>query len=103
MEVSRFAYTVHVIRRASGGEEAGVIEAVFVGPAAERDARRMASARSGDLGATGAVVTRFELNALGTRHVLVWFIGGQPHTLADRGPLPMLAPRALPDAVTSVL
>lgn len=66
-----YMYAVHSTRP----DETGAVEILF---ASEAEACAYAIHRSTDFRVEAAVVTRYALGELGTRHPVAWYINGEP-------------------------
>ena len=89
-------FSVHTTRTTG----VGAIEVIY---SDEPAAKKYALGRSGDVGIDAAVVTRFEVNMLGTRKLRAWFVRGNEKSLADRGtPLPRFEPGTDPHGMPTV-
>src|SRR5918996_4185271 len=66
-----YMYAVHSTRP----DETGAVEILF---ASEAEACAYAIHRSTDFRVVAAVVTRYALGRLGTRHPVAWYINGEP-------------------------
>jgi hypothetical protein len=76
-----YLYAVHSTR----ADETGAVEVLF---RAEAEARAYAVSRSTDFQILAAVVTRYILGQLGTRHPVAWYVNGEPQ---DARALPVSA------------
>jgi hypothetical protein len=78
--VTEYVYPVH----ATKPDDVGMVEVIFL---TEQKARRHAAERSHDFGVLATSVTRYALDALGTRTALAWYVNGteQPHRKARLG------------------
>jgi hypothetical protein len=72
-------YAVH----ATKPDDGGVLEVIWQ---SERQARRYAAERSTDLHVLATAVTRYQLDVLGTRTSIAWYIKGVEQPISERRP-----------------